>query len=229
MQDKSKECIRVEKQRAACRNYYKKNKDYLNSKTIARRKNNSDSKEYQKKYVEKNRDRVNRYAREYYKKYYIKNKEKILDRCKKNNIKYQLTDKAKESNKRKCKKYRELNKDKVNRAKNLWKANKVSTDINYKIRDLLRGRLRHAIKNKQKNGSAVKLLGCSIPEFIKYFETLFHPGMSWDNQGDWHIDHKIPLVSFDLQDPEQLAKACHYTNLQPLWALDNISKGCRII
>lgn len=55
--------------------------------------------------------------------------------------------------------------------------------------------------------------------------------MSWDNHGfsTWHVDHKVPLAAFDLTDTEQLTKACHYTNLQPLWAHDNMSKGARIV
>lgn len=102
------------------------------------------------------------------------------------------------------------------------------SDINHKIRVCLRARLRAAIKFKCKKGSAIDLLGMSIPEFIEYFKTLFQPGMSWNNHGEWHIDHKIALTKFNLEDPKQLAKACHWCNLQPLWASDNISKGNKI-
>lgn len=93
---------------------------------------------------------------------------------------------------------------------------------------LLTGRLRHrlymALKLNSKCGSAVELLGCTSEEATRYLEKKFLPGMSWGNQGEWHIDHIRPLASFDLQDPKQLAEACHYTNLQPLWARDNILK-----
>jgi hypothetical protein len=51
--------------------------------------------------------------------------------------------------------------------------------------------------------------------------------MTWDNYGDWHLDHKKPLISFDLTDLEQFRVAAHYTNLQPLWALDNLKKGSK--
>ncbi len=87
----------------------------------------------------------------------------------------------------------------------------------------LRKRLRSAIKF----GSHVQNLGCSIEELKSYLESKFQPGMSWENREKWHIDHILPLSKFDLSDPEQLRKACHYSNLQPLWAFDNMSKGNR--
>jgi len=85
-----------------------------------------------------------------------------------------------------------------------------------------------AIKGKSKRGSAVALLGCTIDELIAQFESQFAVGMSWADRGAWHIDHIRPLSSFDLQDPVQLAVACHHSNLQPLWASDNMSKGGKV-
>ena len=67
-------------------------------------------------------------------------------------------------------------------------------------------------------------MGCSI-EFLKeYLEKQFKSGMNWDNYGEWHVDHIIPCVSFDLSDPEQQKKCFYYTNLQPLWAIENLEK-----
>jgi hypothetical protein len=62
-----------------------------------------------------------------------------------------------------------------------------------------------------------------------HLESKFQYGMNWDNWSfeGWHIDHIVPLASFDLTDRKQLLLACHYTNLQPLWAIDNFSKGDR--
>jgi hypothetical protein len=99
-------------------------------------------------------------------------------------------------------------------------------DLPFRIAQVLRSRIARSIKS----GSAVKDLGCSIQELKAYLEAHFQPGMSWDNYGlrGWHIDHTIPLDSFDLSDPKQLKQACHYTNLQPLWASANISKGNRL-
>ena len=72
-------------------------------------------------------------------------------------------------------------------------------------------------------------MGCSYQDFIIYLEQKFTDGMSWDNYGlyGWHIDHIIPLSS--ATDELSLEKLCHYTNLQPLWAKDNLSKGDKII
>ncbi len=62
---------------------------------------------------------------------------------------------------------------------------------------------------------------------MSHIESMFEPGMSWDNWGEWHIDHIRPLASFDLENAERLAEACHYTNLRPLWKVDNLRKGAK--
>jgi len=109
-------------------------------------------------------------------------------------------------------------------------------DIEYRISCCLRARLLSAVKQENKGGSAIEELGCSIAKFKLYLEDQFYlcsktgEKMSWDNhtQEGWHIDHVIPLASFDLTNPEDVKKACHYTNLQPLWAYENRSKGDKI-
>jgi len=102
--------------------------------------------------------------------------------------------------------------------------------LEFKIANNLRTRLNAAIRNKAKVGSAVSDLGCSIEELIIHLEKLFLPGMTWGNKGKdgWHIDHIIPLARFDLTDKKQFLQACHYTNLQPMWAKDNAKKGTKI-
>lgn len=107
---------------------------------------------------------------------------------------------------------------------------KYHSDINFKMTCVLRARLNQAIKNNNKSGSALSDLGCSIEEFKQYLESLFEPGMTWDNwsRTGWHIDHIKPLSAFDLTNPNQIKDACNYTNLQPMWAVDNISKGAKL-
>jgi len=98
-------------------------------------------------------------------------------------------------------------------------------DLNFRLRKLLRSRLLQSVKTDQKSGSAVSDLGCSIEDFKKHLESKFTIGMSWDNIGEWHLDHILPLASFDLTDRSQFLNACHYTNIQPLWREDNLRKS----
>jgi hypothetical protein len=106
-----------------------------------------------------------------------------------------------------------------------------ATDIQYKLKRRLRARLHKVIKSNVKTGSAVGLLGCPVDSLKTHLEASFYPhpvtgaAMTWDNYGAWHIDHIKPLANFDLTDHADLVVACHYTNLQPLWAEDNLSKG----
>lgn len=75
------------------------------------------------------------------------------------------------------------------------------------------------------------LIGCSINQLREHLESLFKPGMTWANHGKrgWHIDHKLPCNSFDLRDVNEQKKCFHYTNLQPLWWNENLSKGDKLI
>ena len=71
----------------------------------------------------------------------------------------------------------------------------------------------------------MEYVGCS-PAFLReHLERLFSDGMTWENQGEWHVDHIRPCASFDLSTEEEKKRCFHYTNLQPLWATDNLSKG----
>jgi hypothetical protein len=98
-------------------------------------------------------------------------------------------------------------------------------DILFKISGNLRGRINKFIKNKSK--STESILGVSFNELNIYLQQKFTEGMSWDNYGEWHIDHIIPLSSAKTE--EEIYELCHYTNLQLLWAEDNLKKGCKIL
>ena len=115
-------------------------------------------------------------------------------------------------------------------AYNAYQRNRFHTNLNHKLAHRLRNRISCILKGKVKVASVLKVMGCSL-DFLKiYIESQFKVGMSWDNWNKfgWHIDHIIPLDKFDLSDKEQFAKAVHYTNLQPMWAHDNWSKGNRV-
>ena len=162
-----------------------------------------------KRYNEKHKDRIKKQR----KVYYDVNKDKIRERHKVYRV----------ANKEKLKAYREVNKERVRN----YRSTQYHNNPQYKLRVLLRSRLQISLKNTAKVGSAVKDLGCSINELKSYLESKFQPGMTWNNHGQygWHIDHIKPLASFDLTDRKQLLEACHYTNLQPMWWNDNLSKG----
>jgi len=105
------------------------------------------------------------------------------------------------------------------------------SDPAFAMRLRLRSRLVRIIHRHMTGRGATaviqELLGCSLSELVRHLESKFLPGMSWDNRNQWHVDHIKPLCAFDLTDPEQQAAAFHYSNLQPLWALDNMRKGGR--
>lgn len=93
----------------------------------------------------------------------------------------------------------------------------------YRLRVTLRRRLNHALKGS--SVSAVRDLGCSLPDLRSHIESLFKPGMTWNNYGEWEIDHIRPLAGFDLSDPTQALREVHFSNLQPLWKSENRRKG----
>ena len=143
-----------------------------------------------------------------------------------------------------AKERRQINSERENKRSREWYANnkgeelrkhrreydkmRRNSDPQFKIAHNLRVRINKAMKNQQKSGSAIRDLGCSISEFIDYLSKRFLPGMSLNNYGQWPIDHIKPLSSFDLNKREEFKKACYYTNLQPLWAIDNRIKHAKI-
>ena len=127
--------------------------------------------------------------------------------------------------------YERLKTDSWTRARTKYMTKKRESDPQFRIAGVLRSRLYKLLRGKKEpmlNG-----LGCSMDKLINHLESGFYPnksgvGMSWDNYGcgigKWQIDHKIPLKEFNLQDPEDVKVACHYTNLQPLWHEDHSQK-----
>ena len=106
---------------------------------------------------------------------------------------------------------------------------KLKTDKVYKIKYVLRKLIAHSMWNKgyTKKSRTFEILGISYEEFSLYMERQFVDGMCWGNHGEWHIDHIIPLSSAHTE--ADVIKLNHYTNLQPLWAYDNLSKGSKIL
>jgi hypothetical protein len=97
-------------------------------------------------------------------------------------------------------------------------------DLLYATKERLRTRICNFMKKRgvTKDKTTETMLGCSYDKFVKHLEGQFKDGMFWENRGEWHIDHIIPLNS--AKTDEEIVRLCHYTNLQPLWAKENIRK-----
>lgn len=127
-----------------------------------------------------------------------------------------------------CKDYHQKNKDKmlINRRK--WRVGYFKNNPSARIADALRTRLSSALKkyNQEKKVSAVNNLGCSLSFLVKHLEFQFKSRMTWDNYGAvWHIDHIRPMASFNMTKKSEQKNACHYTNLQPMYAKANLKKS----
>ena len=113
-------------------------------------------------------------------------------------------------------------------ARNKWRRkydkNLRATDKNFQIKQNVSRRIREALFYVGKTQSTIKYLGCDIESFRWHLESQFQEGMTWENYGEWEIDHIVPLSIFNLEDIHQQKYAFHYTNCQPLWKHDNLSK-----
>jgi hypothetical protein len=134
--------------------------------------------------------------------------------------------------------YRKANRDLINDRnrkrdrkvnKRLYVFHRRKMDYFFRLRCALANRINRAIrKGISKSNTTIQLIGCDIPWLIAWLEVQFQPGMSWENYGlVWHIDHIRPCATFDLTDPHQQKLCFHWTNLQPLLAAENLSKGAR--
>jgi hypothetical protein len=99
---------------------------------------------------------------------------------------------------------------------------------NERIAASLRSRIPNALRGKYFSTHTQELLGISLQGFKDYLEKKFTEGMNWKNYGKWHADHVVPLSKFDLSEEEELRKAFHYTNVQPLWAHQNLRKYAKV-
>jgi hypothetical protein len=124
----------------------------------------------------------------------------------------------------------------ANRLSNICHVRKVEADYqrrrrkndaNYRLQSVLRSRVAIAVRKNSKAERTMNLLGCTIAKLKKHLESLWKPGMNWGNwsRTGWHIDHIRPISSFDMNDKEQQKQCFHWTNLQPLWALENHKKS----
>lgn len=211
---------RVEFCCSRCKQWLPRNKDYFyTAKSCFDKMNLRCIKCANETYLEtRDKKKIDAYQEEYRK------KNRLLIRSKKR-IYYQNN---KEKVKKKVKEYRLKNTAKINK----YHKNKYNNDSLRKIMVLHRARIgKFFSKNKTyRANKSIEMLGCTPEEFKKHLESKFKEGMTWSNHGKmgWHVDHIIPLSTFDLSNSEQAKIAFHYTNTQPLWWHENLSKGNKL-
>jgi hypothetical protein len=165
-------------------------------------------------WYEANKKIIQKKQSEYASKYYEINKAKAAQRYRDNIAKIKIYQKQ----------YQKANRQKFKEQYN----ERYKNDELFRAKAKLRASVCQAFKRiKQKKVTYTeKLLGCSWQQAKNHLESLFLPGMTWENHGEWHIDHKIPIATADTL--EDIAKLCHISNLQPLWAIDNLIKGSTV-
>lgn len=103
--------------------------------------------------------------------------------------------------------------------------NRYHNDTDFRLIINIRNRVRMALNRNTKSGKTIELIGCSIDVLKKHLELKFKHGMSWGNYGEWQIDHIEPCSSFDMSSIDAQKECFHYSNLQPLWMLENRLKS----
>jgi hypothetical protein len=184
--------------------YYEANREASNARSKAWAAANPErSKQRLKEFAERHPN----YSSNYHKAYYAKNRGELLAQSRANAKTPEAAEKRR-----------------------VRKRERYQTDVVFRLQVILRTRVKNALNGSAKHGSGVRLLGCSVEELKAYLETMFLQGMTWENYGGlWVIDHIKPLAKFDLTKPEQLAEACNWMNLRPLWAKANLQKGSRYV
>jgi flagellar biosynthesis GTPase FlhF len=200
------------------KNYNQKNKEKLNGyKKKWKQSNSKQISNFQKNYKEKNKEKLSKYQ----KKWKESNSEKVKESQKK----------WKENNSEKLKKYQKewylQNKNILNEKIKLKKLTNPIFLISCSVRKRMSDYIRK--NNILKKNKTFEIVGCTPQQLKEYIQSQFRDNMSWENYGyyGWHIDHIIPLSSANTE--EELYKLCHFTNLQPLWAEDNLKKSNKLL
>lgn len=219
--------------RIAHRKAYKKNPDKYRARVNAYYHANKDAiaKKYDENRAEINARKRAEYAANPKKKsdYYRANRGKIDER----RDSYYVKNKEKLAAINRI--YREENKAKLKALRDENRARTAAYAVERRIKDpqfaissRLRARIRSALGNKKKKLHTVDLLGCNVSEFMLHIQKQFKPGMNWNNRSLWHIDHILPCSSFDMTNETHVRQCFHFTNMQPLWASENMAKGSKL-
>lgn len=180
-----------------CKEYRNQNKDRLNAKKKEYRDLHKDDR---KAWLNANKDAQKEYNKKYQEEYRQKNLDKL---------------------KNYAKDHFQKNKKRINERQK----EKRATDPTFRIACNLRSRLSIALNGRAKSNKTEKLIGCTYEQLKNYLENQFDNKMTWENYGEWHVDHIIPCAFFNLADPIEQEICFHYINLRPMWGPENIAKN----
>ena len=147
---------------------------------------------------------------------------------------YKMTPETKEKISLRKKRYYKINKEKMNERRKNWDRERRSTNPVHVLKGNIKNYLNHVLRKEKiaKEERTRGYVGCSFEKLRNHIEKQFKPGMSWENRAEWHIDHITPVSyfvkNFDFTDIKIQKKCFHYTNLQPLWAYENLRKGSKL-
>lgn len=223
------------------KSYHKRAKEIAKKRKAKADKDIELYRERKRKEYKKYRKRIRSYFKIYSntpnvqekrKKYYKENLEKILQN--KKDKRKEFPERQRKINQKRRKKILSdpKLKAKYDATRRKYESEREKKDINYKLKRRIKARVYQGIKSGKgkKIFHLEQIVGCSLDQLKKHIESHWQTGMNWNNWGEkgWHIDHHMPIASFDLTDPEQQKKCFNYKNLKPLWAKENLNKRDKI-
>ena len=188
---------------------YRKNQYY---------KNHNKTLEYAKNWRKENLSRIKFYQKKFY--------EQNIEDMRKRSLNWHF--KNRERSLIKIKNWKENNKDHIREYSRKYLKKLKKDNPSFKILCNLRIRLNYLVSKEFKTSKTIDLIGCTLDDLKKHLESQFKEGMNWGNYGEWHVDHIIPCSLFDFTKKSDQFECFHYTNLQPLWAIENLKKGNRM-
>ena len=123
--------------------------------------------------------------------------------------------------------WKKNNPEKKNKSQRLYRKRRMARDPGFKLLNNCRTQIHRVLKGNIKSKKTKELLGCTVEQLKRHLSSKFIDNLSFENYGKWHVDHIKPCAKFDFTKPEEQVKCFHYTNLQPLWAIDNFKKGAK--
>ena len=178
-------------------------------------------------YYDAHKEKKSAYSALRYQEHKQKYKQRIRAYYEKNREAYSLDRKLNpEEYSREGKERRAKNRERINAVSRANRRRRREKDKAYAVSVNLRRRLsKYVRRGRGTSIRRLRLCGCAVTELRQHLEKQFQPGMTWENYGQWHVDHIRPCASYDLTQEAQVLECFRFTNLQPLWAADNIRKG----